>query len=690
MTTTSRGLVSVVGGLAVAVVATALAVPAQATIVLPAIPTSIAALTASDLTPFQWALTATNTPAAWAASTGAGVTVAVVDTGVDATNPDLQGQVLDGARWMWDRSTHSLVLRDASVAQTSDDWYGHGSHVSGIIAGKRDGTGITGVAPDAKILPIQLLTRSAALRMGDVRFLRAVATSVRWANSHGAQVVNLSLGVQVSGIVDDPGTHAYLAAAQATCRAIADVTAAGTLVVVSAGNDGDFGNPANVPATCPGALTVAATAPSLNRTYWSSFDGDVRIAAPGESLLSVASAAAFGSGMKYVQESGTSMAAPMVAGAAALVFGKHPTWSPDQVADRLTSTAQDHGLPGRDPEYGYGLLDAAAAVGVAAPPIRPVDYLVADAEPYASSFSYDYTQSIVGWNVLAVDAATSYTIRVFKTDGSVTDTAVAGDAVRGSVAVAHGDWIQVIAHTAAGDVASWPTWWLDPDQVDANSTPPPVRHPVAARGPHAMTVTWRAPAHTSLINRIEVDAFLGGDTTVSRSIPVRAGKPFPTKLRVRLPESAKWQDADVMVLTYNGDGLTSDFFVGFAFVPKGSRAWYGLGVAGLHKAGPKALEVTAAVSALTARVVCHNASCVGHRVKVAVRRGDGSVQSTDGRLTSEGLAHVLIWVPKGTRSAVLRLTGPGGMSSGPFRRVGLTQSSGGRGIVIITGRHAGA
>jgi hypothetical protein len=611
------------------------------------------------------------------------VTVAVIDTGVDATSPDLQGQVLDGARWMWDKASHQLVLEDATAAQTSDDWYGHGSHVSGIIAGKRDGSGITGIAPDSKILPIQFLTRSAANHMGNVRFLKALATSVRWAGAHGAQVINLSLGAQVSGITDGPGTHAYLAAAKATCKSIADVTATGTLVVASAGNDGDFGNPANVPATCADALTVAAVAPSLNRTYWSSFDGSVRIAAPGESLLSVASAAAFGPDLKYVQESGTSMAAPMVAGAAALVFAKHPTWSPDQVANRLTATAEDRGLPGRDPEYGYGVLDAAAAVGAAAPPPAPVDYLVADAEPFTTAFDYDFTRSTVGWNVLAVHAATSYTIRVYNTDGSITDTTVAGDAVRGDVQVAHGDWIQVIAHTSGGDVASWPTWWLDPNQVAQSSTPPPVRDPAATRGRKAMTVSWSAPRSTALINRIEVDVFLGGDTYVSKSIRVRSGHPFPTHLRLPLPPSAKWQDAQVGVLTLNGDGFSSDFFIGFGMVRGGSPARFGLGVAGLHKAGPKAFEVTVAVSAMNARSVCHNRTCVGRRVVVAVRRGDGSVQSTVGRLTSEGLAHVMIWVPRGATAAVLRISGPGGLTSGPFRRVPLTANTGGGGGIIV-------
>lgn len=659
---------SVVGLLVVGVVAATAALPAQADLVLPPVPPNVVALTTGDLSAFQWALTATNTPQAWTASTGSGVTVAVVDTGTDATHPDLQGQVLDGARWVWDATTRKVVLQDATVAQTSDDWYGHGSHVSGIIAADHDGNGITGVAPDAKILPVQLFTRSAARHLNDVTFLRAVATSVRWANAHGAQVVNLSLGAQVSGIIDDPGTHSYLAAAHKVCQAVDDVTAAGTLVVASAGNDGDFGNPANVPASCTSALTVAATTPSLERTYWSSYDGNVRIAAPGESVLSDASTAAFGGNPLYIEESGTSMAAPMVSGVAALVFAMHPAWSADQVANRLTATAQDWGPPGRDAMYGFGQLDAAAAVGVAAPPVAPVDYLTTDVEPMFGSFGPDYSQAEVSWNVPAADTVSSYTVRRYGSDGSITDVSVDGTAVRDAIPVSHGDWVQVIAHTTAGDTASWPSWWLNPDQLQNDSTPPPVRRPVAKRGHDSVVVSWRAPKDTHLIDQVYVLVDLGGPGA-RKMIPVRSGKPFPTHARVPLPRSARSADARVAVVTINGQREFGwDTFWGFAVVRHPLPAVYGMHVSQLVGAGKSAAEVVGGISRANAQRTCGGPSCAGRRVLVHVRRARGVVQTVPGRLTNDGIFHVVIWLPKGAPMAVLRITGPKGLDSGPYRR----------------------
>jgi len=668
MNASRRRVGSLAALVTVASVGVAATLPAQAGVVLPSVPPAVTALTTGDLSAFQWALAATNTQAAWSASTGSGVTVAVVDTGVDASHPDLQGQVLDGARWVWDASVHKVVLQDSTVAQTSDDWYGHGSHVSGIIAADRDGNGISGVAPDAKILPIQLFSRSAFRHLDDVRFLRAVAESVRWANAHGAQVVNLSLGAQVSGIVDDPGTHPYLTAAHKVCQAVDDATAAGTLVVVSAGNSGDYGNPANVPATCTSALTVAATTPSLERTFWSSFDGNVRIAAPGESVLSDASTVAFGGNPLYVEESGTSMAAPMVAGAAALVFAEHPAWTPDQVANRLTATAQDWGPPGRDAQYGFGQLDSAAAVGVAAPPVAPVDYLTTSAEPFFGSVGPDYSQAMVSWNVPAADAVTSYTVRRYGADGSVTDTSVGGTAVRAALPAVHGDWIQVIAHTTAGDTASWPIWWLNPDQVAADSTPPPVRHPRASRGHDSILVSWQAPRHTRLIDQVYVGVDLNGPG-VQRFIPVRSGKAFPTHVRIPLPRSARSADARVVVITINGNrGFGWDWFFGFAAVPHALPAVYGMHVTQLVGAGRSAAEVVGGVSRANAQQVCGRAACAGRRILVHVRRAAGVVQTVPGRLTSDGVFHVVVWLPKGDRGAVLRVTGPKGLDSGPYRR----------------------
>ena len=119
-------------------------------------------------------------------------TVAVIDTGVDATHPDLQGRVVPGGVVkVADDGTTSIV--DATLERTSNDWYGHGTHVAGIAAGDRDDNGITGVAPDAQVLPIRLLTR-ASQWLGPAQFLDSVSQAIDFAAAHGADVLNLSLG----------------------------------------------------------------------------------------------------------------------------------------------------------------------------------------------------------------------------------------------------------------------------------------------------------------------------------------------------------------------------------------------------------------------------------------------------------------------------------------------------------------
>jgi hypothetical protein len=659
-------------GVAVVLVVS-LATPAGAAPVLPPVPLAVSAITDGDLTSFQWALTATNTPQAWTASTGSGVTVAVIDTGVDATSTDLAGQVVPGARWMRNPATGKVEIQPATVAQTSNDWYGHGSHVSGIIAANANGTGITGVAPDAKIMPIQVLTHSAEY-VSNVQFLRLLAQSIRWGNLHGAQVENMSLGLQISGIVDGPRTHAYLAAAQQVCAAIADVSAAGTVVVVSAGNEGDFGNPANVPGTCPQALTVAATSPTLDRTYWSSFDGNVRIAAPGENVLSVASSAAFPPPITHIEESGTSMAAPMVTGAAADVIAKHPGWSPTQVIDDLTSNARDWGPPGRDPLYGYGNLDVAAAVGVAAPPVKPTDFLVVDAEPLYGR-GIDWNHAEVSWSVPAGHAVSSYTVRVMHPDGTETDSTVGGDQVRSQVAAGYGDWIQVVGHTASGDTSSWPTWWLTPNQLRLDNQPSPVRNVHAVRHAKRIDVSWTPPVDTSTTTAIQVEVRFG-HTIIGYGHLVRPGH-FPTHMRLHLPPQVQGSDARVSVQSANVQMKYGLYFTATARLRRVLPATQPLSVSAVVPAGRSGAEVRVSVSPANAKRYCGNATCAGRRVWVHVGTG-GAVA---GRMTQEGLAHVVIWVAPGSRTVRLQVTGPGGMTSGRLRgySVGLT-GHGGHGV----------
>jgi hypothetical protein len=226
---------------------------------------------------------------------------------------------------------NSIETQDGNDIDAS----GHGSHVAGIIAAAaNNGIGGSGVAPNAKILPIKVLDQAG---QGDAR---DVATGVRYAADSGAQVINLSLG----GATESPSLT----------QAIQYANDKGALVVAAAGNGGATDKP-KWPASLD--LTIAVTAVDSSRNV-TSFDqrGDyIDIAAPGASIVSTAKG-------DYVALSGTSMAAGFVAGAAALLFAAEPRVSNAQVRDILLRTATDIGDPGRDQTYGVGFLNLVAAL----------------------------------------------------------------------------------------------------------------------------------------------------------------------------------------------------------------------------------------------------------------------------------------------------------------------------------------
>ena len=269
----------------------------------------------------QWQLRKLDIAAAWRQSTGAGVTVAVIDSGVDAGHADLAGQVLPGT---------DLV---AGSGDGRADPVGHGTTVAGIIAGRKDDSrGVVGIAPDAKILPIRVLDKDN--RYDDAMI---VAKAVRWAVDHGARVVNLSLG--------GTGTSPVLAAAL-------DYAFAKDVVVVACTGNISPAGPSEVwyPAREPGVLAV--TGLDRDDDLWSGAitGAQTVIAAPATGLLG-----ARPNGYWRVQ--GTSFAAPMVAATAALIRSRWPDMSAANVISRIVSTARDVGAAGRDDRFGFGMVD---------------------------------------------------------------------------------------------------------------------------------------------------------------------------------------------------------------------------------------------------------------------------------------------------------------------------------------------
>jgi type VII secretion-associated serine protease mycosin len=294
----------------------------------------------------QWGIFAIGADRVWSTTTGAGVIVAVVDSG-SGPHPDLAENLLPGRSFL-----NSVETPEGDDINTS----GHGSHVAGIIAAAaNNGIGGSGVAPHARILPIRVLNQAGEGTTGPV------ASGVRYAADNGAKVINLSLG----GTSDSSNLT----------EAIQYATDKGALVVAAAGN----GGPNDVPKW-PAALdlTIAVTAvdPANKATIFDQRGDYIDISAPGTEIVSTAKG-------DYFTESGTSMAAGFVAGAAALLFAAEPRVTNAQVRDILLRTATDIGEPGRDVTFGFGLINMVAALAelqrmyppIAAPKIAAVGHV---------------------------------------------------------------------------------------------------------------------------------------------------------------------------------------------------------------------------------------------------------------------------------------------------------------------------
>jgi len=279
----------------------------------------------------QWALAKIHATQAWGVEIGATnlITVAVLDTGVDPEHPDLAGRVLQGFDF-YDGDT------DAADEQF------HGTAVASVIAADTDNKiGIAGLSWAAQILPVRVLGPSGA---GSEC---SIAAGIVYAADMSA-VENLSLGA------DGPCSFVMQQAVDFA------VEQSNTAIIAAAGNDAKKGNPQMEPADCAGAVGVGATDSRDKVAAFSEHGSQVTLSAPGVHILAAYRTQA--GGHTYAYFDGTSLAAPMVTGVAALLFSRHRDWSAAQVVDRLKKTAVDLGKKGRDPYYGVGRVDAGRAL----------------------------------------------------------------------------------------------------------------------------------------------------------------------------------------------------------------------------------------------------------------------------------------------------------------------------------------
>ncbi|MEU9168294.1 type VII secretion-associated serine protease mycosin [Streptomyces sp. NPDC048420] len=293
----------------------------------------------------QWALDAMHTQQAWQTTKGAGVTVAVLDTGVENDHPDLVGNVLTGK---------DMIGFGAVRGQRA--WARHGTAMAGIIAGHGhgygDGDGVMGIAPEAKILPVRVILEDGDPSRTKARNTRgnALAEGIRWAADHGADVINLSLGDDSSSAHPEAGED----------DAVQYALKKGVVVVASAGNGGEKGDHISYPAAYPGVIVATAVDRYGTRAVFSTRRWYATVAAPGDDVVIA------DPDHKYYEGWGTSAASAFVSGAVALVKAAHPDLTPAQIKRLLEDTARNAPSGGRDDSRGFGFVDPAAALKAAA------------------------------------------------------------------------------------------------------------------------------------------------------------------------------------------------------------------------------------------------------------------------------------------------------------------------------------
>ncbi|MEO6409706.1 MAG: S8 family serine peptidase [Burkholderiaceae bacterium] len=390
----------------------------------------------------QWHLPVIGANIAWDAARGDGVTIAILDTGVDSAHPDLAARMVGG--WNVYSSNNDTA-----------DVYGHGTKVAGTAAAiMGNGTGVAGVAGNARIMPVRISAADGSATYS------AMAQGITWAADHGARVANIS----------------YVAAASASVLSAAGyMKNKGGLVVTAAGNAGTDAGIAPTTAL----IAVSATDASDTRTSWSSFGSFVALSAPGAGIYTTTS------GGGYAAVSGTSFASPVTAGVVALVMSANGSLSAAQVESVLYSTAVDLGASGRDPYYGYGRVNAAGAVQAALGMVTKAD-TVAPVAAINAPLGSSTVSGLVAVNVSATDNVGVTKVEL-RSNGQLVATEMAAPYAFSwdSSSVANGmNNLVATAYDAAGNAGASMVVSVNVANVNSgtDTTPPTVRLTQPANG----------------------------------------------------------------------------------------------------------------------------------------------------------------------------------------------------------------
>ena len=299
----------------------------------------------------QWGPQDIYAPQAWGITVGSrSVTVAIIDTGVDYTHPDLSPNI-----WTAPDGSHgwNFAVSFGSGNNNPRDDSGHGTHVAGIAAAViNNGVGIAGVS-GSSIMAVKVLDSSGN------GYISWVASGIQWATDHGAKIISMSLGASSSS--------------STLQNAVNYAWGKGSVLVAAAGNDNQQANSVDYPAAYPNVIAVSALSQGDTIASYSSIGPQVDLSAPGTSIYSTMPTyqvylnTRYGYPMNYASLSGTSMATPHVSGTAALVWARSPALTNTQVTQILTNNAFDLGPLGQDVQYGYGKVDAYNSVLAATP-----------------------------------------------------------------------------------------------------------------------------------------------------------------------------------------------------------------------------------------------------------------------------------------------------------------------------------